>query len=103
MWFGQHFRRYCGLLRATSNRKRFGEPKYHCVQNQDWADVAGLGLVIARGIFVFQMLFSSVYWFRRKLSFRRLPWMPKASIHFSRLKSSGATCDIIQSGLVSFP
>jgi hypothetical protein len=33
---------------------------------------------------------------------RRLPWTPKASIYFSLQKLSGVTCDIIQSGLVSF-
>jgi hypothetical protein len=33
---------------------------------------------------------------------RTLPWMPKASIHFSRRKSLGVTCDTITSEQVSF-
>jgi hypothetical protein len=37
-----------------------GNQRDHCVQNQDWADVAGLGLMMAWSIFVFQMLFSFV-------------------------------------------
>jgi hypothetical protein len=41
--------------------------------------------------------FSIAYIDAVKNKSRRLPWMLKPSVHFSRRKSPGVTCDIIQS------